>query len=107
MTTAALHPFSRAAAHASLVAEYHSDVETIINLYPGQIANRASYLRKAVGSEVVRLRRDVRTKMGLHFRAGDLVLRLADTYEGSSYVSLWSHAHIVAVSVHRYAVEAV
>jgi hypothetical protein len=93
-------------AHAILISDYHSDFEALVAKYPAQEQNRAFYATRVLDSSVVRLRRNVTTKLGAHFQAGDLALRLPRIAgESPRWVTLWSHAQGIAVSVKRELVE--
>lgn len=75
--TAPLSNLTRALVLSNLLADYHAHVEALIAKYPGQ--SRAAYMSRVAGVRIGRVRRMIRTKLGVAAVSGELVLVWPET----------------------------
>jgi hypothetical protein len=98
---APLSPATRAIVLSHLCDEYQKQIEALIARYPAQEQNRRFYIGRIAGAEIVRMRRTVRTKLGVAFSTDDLALAFPSP--GGSYRTLWSSRNETSTSVCRSA----
>lgn len=82
----------------------NSNLELLKNLAASTVSQYPQYAGHFAGYEMCRVKRDVRTKMGLAFRKGEIVIgkRGADHAE---FLTLWSYSNRIDTSVRARDVE--